>query len=676
MKATFLKFAILVIAALPFDASSQTILEGKVTDKTTGEELPMALIEVFENSSKLIGKGSADFDGNYKIVFTDTLSHKVLIRTTFFGYEDYSIKGVILKPKGKTLVNFQLEPANQELAEAVVITQYERPMVEKGKTSQTVSKESIKNLPGRELGSITSVTSGVYVANEYNSSINARGGRASSNEVLIDGVMVSGSSNFEDDEEAYEYPGERYNQIEENREISVLDEPRCTFGVDVDQAAYTNARSLLLNGVQPHPDAVRVEECINYFKYKGANPKKDDLFGVVSEISQSPWNAEKKLLRITLQTAEISKDDIPQSNLVFLVDVSGSMSDPNKLELIQKALLMLVDKLDSKDRIALVTYAGSTRVALESTPVSEKDVIKNAIKSLNSGGSTNGAGGIQLAYEEAVKNYKKKANNRVILCTDGDFNVGISSQTDLIRLIEEKKKTGIFLSVIGVGRDNYQEGTMEQLADKGNGNFNYIHDLYDAKKVLVDERFQNLFIVAKDVKTQIEFNPTTVSKYRLIGYENRIVANEDFENDSVDGGEIGMGHQMTIVYEIELNQGLEKETIKDLKYSSLQGKGKFKDEIATISAHWVPIDGKKSQTRSYEIMVQEDYDSPSEDQIFISSVIAWAGLIRQNSHLINFSMEDAKKLATSGKGEDQLGYRSEFAHLVDLTKEPNTTASR
>jgi Ca-activated chloride channel family protein len=351
-------------------------------------------------------------------------------------------------------------------------------------------------------------------------------------------------------EKAKEFNTEDYDNIVENKFLAATQNPLSTFSIDVDEASYSNVRRFLQNGGIPPAGAVRIEEMINYFDYDYAKPAGDDPFAVHTEISSCPWSPQHQLVHIGLQGKEIPIDILPSSNMVFLVDVSGSMNEPNKLPLVQASLNMLTDQLREKDRVAIVVYAGSAGLVLPSTNGTNKIKIKEAIDNLQAGGSTAGGAGIKLAYAIARENFITGGNNRIILATDGDFNVGASSDDELVRLIEKERQSGVFLSVLGFGMGNYKDNKMQQLADKGNGNHSYIDNINEAKKVLVSEFGSTLFTIAKDVKIQVEFNPAKVQAYRLVGYENRMLAAEDFNDDAKDAGELGSGHTVTALYEI------------------------------------------------------------------------------------------------------------------------------
>ncbi|MCU0322396.1 MAG: VWA domain-containing protein, partial [Chitinophagaceae bacterium] len=364
---------------------------------------------------------------------------------------------------------------------------------------------------------------------------------------------------------------EEYNNIIENEFVSSIKQPLSTFSIDVDEASYSNVRRFIQSGQLPPKNAVRIEEMINYFDYSYPQPINNEPFSVNTEIATCPWNTNHKLVHIGLQGKKIAKENLPPSNLVFLIDVSGSMEEANKLPLVQSSLKMLTEELRDQDKVSIVVYAGNAGLVLPSTSGSNKLKIKTAIDKLNAAGSTAGGEGIQLAYKVALENFKSKGNNRVILCTDGDFNVGLSNEQELVALIEKERKNGIFLTVLGYGMGNYKDNKMQQLADKGNGNHAYIDNMNEARKVLINEFGSTLFTIAKDVKLQVEFNPTHVQAYRLIGYENRMLAAEDFNDNQKDAGELGAGHTVTALYEI-IPVGVESEffQVDPLKYHTIK----------------------------------------------------------------------------------------------------------
>jgi Ca-activated chloride channel family protein len=457
---------------------------------------------------------------------------------------------------------------------------------------------------------------------------------------------------------------EDYDHIIENKFLTVLQDPLSTFSIDVDEAAYSNVRRFLNKGSLPPAGAVRIEEMINYFDYEYPQPGNEEPFTVNTEIAGCPWNPQHRLIHIGLQGKEIPVDNLPPSNMIFLVDVSGSMDAPNKLPLVQESLNMLVDKLRENDRVAIVVYAGSAGLVLPSTNGMDKSKIKDAINNLRAGGSTAGGAGIELAYKVAADNFIKNGNNRVILATDGDFNVGASSDDELVRLIEEKRKTGIYLSVLGYGAGNYMDNKMQQLADKGNGNHSYVDNANEAKKVLVTEFGSTLFTIAKDVKIQVEFNPAKVQAYRLIGYENRVMAAEDFADDKKDAGELGSGHTVTALYEI-IPAGIKDDFIKpgsDLKYQVAERKlVASTNEIMNIQLRYKKPAEDKSQLIIHPVIDNDlSIDATSDNFRFSAAVAEFGMLLRNSDYRQHASYDQVIQLANLSKGIDREGYRKDL----------------
>ncbi|RZJ46149.1 MAG: DUF3520 domain-containing protein, partial [Chryseobacterium sp.] len=460
----------------------------------------------------------------------------------------------------------------------------------------------------------------------------------------------------------HQYNSEEYDTFVENPFELTKNQSVSTFSIDVDKAAYSNIRRMINNGEIVNKNAVRIEEMINYFKYNYPQPKNDQPFSINTEYNDSPWNPQHKLLKIGLQGKNIPMDKLPSSNFVFLIDVSGSMDAANKLPLLKSSFKVLLDQLRPQDKVGIVVYAGSAGMVLPPTSAKEKNKIIEALDKLQAGGSTAGGEGIELAYKLAQENFIKGGNNRVIIATDGDFNVGASSTGDLQTLIEEKRKSGVFLTCLGFGMGNFKDNHMETLANKGNGNYAYIDNMQEANKFLGKEFAGSMYAIAKDVKIQIEFNPKFVKSYRLIGYENRKLKNEDFTNDKIDAGELGSGHTVTALYEViptDVNsEFLPKEN--DLKYTKNTNDENFNEELATVKFRYKKPDG---DTSSEIIQVvknsNESISSASDDFKFVSSV-AWFGLVLRNSDLIkNKNLIDIEKLSKKGKGNDEEGYRSE-----------------
>lgn len=462
---------------------------------------------------------------------------------------------------------------------------------------------------------------------------------------------------------------EEYDNIVENAFLSSIQNPLSTFSIDVDEAAYANVRRYLNEGSLPPAGAVRLEEMINYFDYTYPQPTDEHPFSVNTEVAACPWNSEHKLVHVGLQGKKIDQQQLPPANLVFLIDVSGSMDESNKLPLVKSSLKLLTEQLRENDKVAIVVYAGNAGLVLPSTPGTNKSRIRQAIDELEAGGSTAGGEGIQLAYNIARQNFIANGNNRIILATDGDFNVGPSSDDDLVRLIEQERKSGVFLSVLGFGMGNYKDSKMQQLADKGNGNHSYIDNLNEAKKVLVHEFGSTLFTIAKDVKIQIEFNPAKVQSYRLLGYENRMMATEDFNNDVKDAGELGSGHTVTALYEI-IPVGVKDDFTKPvdkLKYQAAQKEltAGFGNELMNIKLRYKKPTEDVSKLMVHPVSNDEVPLTGSSDNFRFAAAVAEFGMMLRNSaYKQHASYQQVIDLAQSAKGIDENGYRAEFIKLV------------
>lgn len=464
---------------------------------------------------------------------------------------------------------------------------------------------------------------------------------------------------------------EKYELIEDNPVIRVADQATSTFSVDVDTGAYSNVRRFLNTGNLPPADSVRVEELLNYFNYDYTAPKSIDTpFSIYTELAGTPWNDKTHLLHIGLKGYEVDAQDRAPANLVFLIDVSGSMERPNKLGLLKSSIKMLSRQLTDKDTVSMVVYAGASGVVLEPTAGNNRRAIDSALRKLRAGGSTNGAAGIELAYELAEESMDENSINRIILATDGDFNVGISDLDQLKDLIIKKRKSGIALTTLGFGQGNYNDALVEQLSNVGNGSYAYIDTLNEARKVLSEELTSTLLTIAKDVKIQIEFNPSQVSEYRLLGYVNRKLANDDFANDKVDAGEIGAGHTVTALYEISLSgEGGEWNTPS--RYQTNTPKSSLEGEIAQVRLRYKKPDEAASKliTRVIERnSLVKEFDKSSDIFRFSASVAGFGQLLRQNKYLKDFSYSDAAELALNAKGADDFGYRSEFIQLINLAE--------
>ena len=476
---------------------------------------------------------------------------------------------------------------------------------------------------------------------------------------------------------AYSYDSEKneeYSSFAENRFKDAKSDPLSTFSLDVDVASYSNVRRMINQGQKPEKDAVRIEQFINYFSYDYPNPTGNHPINILTETQPCPWNKQDLLVRIGVKAKEIPSENIPASNFVFLIDVSGSMESPNRLPLVKSSLKLLTNNLRDKDRVAIVVYAGAAGEALPSTSGADKQKIFEALDALSAGGSTAGGAGIELAYKTAQKNFIKGGNNRIILCTDGDFNVGVSSNKGLENLIEEKRQTGIYLTVLGYGMGNYKDSKLQILSQKGNGNHAYIDNLQEANRVLVQEFGSTMYAVAKDVKMQVEFNPAYVSAYRLIGYESRLLNKEDFNDDTKDAGELGAGHTVTAFYEI-IPTGVKNPYggVDELKYqktSSQETKqGVKNDEMMTVKLRYKPIGSESSVKMEIPVMTSDKNKTPSADFTFASAVAMFGQLLRNSDFKGTATYDNVTALARKGFSEDKQGYRHEFVRLAEAMKQ-------
>lgn len=470
----------------------------------------------------------------------------------------------------------------------------------------------------------------------------------------------------------WQSPGfESYDNINENEFVSTLDKPLSTFSVDVDAASYGNVRRFITGGELPPIDAVRIEELINYFDYDYPDPRGKHPFSITTEVAECPWNPEHELVHIGLQGQRVAVEDLPPSNIVFLIDVSGSMNQPNKLPLLKSSFRLLVENLRPEDRVAIVVYAGAAGLVLPSTGGRYKDEILCAIDRLRAGGSTAGGAGIQLAYRVAQENFLDDGNNRIILATDGDFNVGMSSDGDMVRLIEEKRKSGVFLTVLGFGEGNLKDSKMEKIADKGNGHYAYIDNIIEAKKVMINEMGATLLTIAKDVKLQVEFNPARVASYRLLGYENRILRNRDFDDDTKDAGEIGAGHSVTALYEITLADRDDDRSERPLKYSdfTVRNHARRSSELLTVSFRYKQPTGSESRLLSEVVKDHSTRFSQASDNFRFSAAVAEFGMIlRDSPHKGDATMAQVIATARRARGEDPHGYRAEFVSIAEMAE--------
>lgn len=614
-----------VLILLAFRPVKSHTVTGKVTDET-GAALAGVSVHVKGTSTGV----SSDVNGSFRITAPGSNSTLVFSAAGYVTAE--------IKINGRTSISITLKAASQTMQEVVVVG-----MAQKQRKAVTGSVSTLYGAP----------PSSAYYQPVYDQIQQYRTDK--------DGIKE-------------DFNREGYDKITENRFLKVTDNPLSTFSIDVDAASYSNIRRFLNQGQLPPAGAVRIEEMVNYFTYQYPQPVKNEPFSINTEISDAPWNKDHKLVLIGLQGKKIPTENLPASNLVFLIDVSGSMQDPLKLPLVKASMKMLVDQLREEDKISMVVYAGAAGLVLEPTSGDEKTKIKDAIDKLEAGGSTAGGAGIKLAYKTARENFVKGGNNRVILCTDGDFNVGESSDDAMERMIEQERKSGVFLTVLGYGMGNYQDAKMQKLADKGNGNHAYIDGISEAKKVLVNEFGGTLFTIAKDVKLQVEFNPAKVQGYRLIGYENRMLAKEDFNDDKKDAGELGSGHTVTALYEV-IPVGVKSDFLQkvdSLKYQKNTApliSSSQTEEILTVKFRYKAPDGDVSKLIEHPVLDKQVALTKTSDNFRFAAAVAQFGLLlRESEYKSAASYDNVLNLARKAKGYDEEGYRSEFVRLVESAR--------
>jgi Ca-activated chloride channel family protein len=575
-----------------------------------------------------------------------------------FYYVGYQTKKVKIN-KSDTM-NVYLDVSNQALNE-VVVTGYEAKQNVTGSIS-SVDVSDAKTIPAATAEQLLQGQAAGVTVYGNSAPVSVRG-MASMSKRYVPSPGYNNTASAND---------ESYKRNAENSFLNTKDNPLSTFSIDVDAASYSNVRRFINNGQLPPADAVRVEEMINYFKYDLSGPTNNDPVAIHTELSSAPWNPKHRLLRIGLKARAIDMDKLPASNLVFLLDVSGSMADENKLPLVKSAMKMLVDQLRPQDRVAIVVYSGQAGLKLASTPGDKKQKIKDAIDELQAGGSTAGGAGIKLAYRIARENFMKNGNNRIIMATDGDFNVGDSSDGDMEDLITRERSSNVPITIMGVGMGNLKDSKMETLADKGNGNYAYIDNLTEARKTLITEFGGTMFMVAKDVKLQVEFNPANVQAYRLVGYEDRMLAKEDFNNDKKDAGDMGSGHTVTAFYEI-VPTGVKddySQSVDPLKYQKTNAAAaNNSDEMMTIKFRYKQPGSDQSKMSLVTVADKpESFNSTSADFRFASAVAEFGMLLRHSSFKQKSNFDQAISIAKAAKGKDDDGYRSEFVRLAESAK--------
>lgn len=637
----------LVLVLLGFNASAIKKIQGKVIGNGAG--IANATV------SNLSGSRSAATNraGEYTIILEDSDQE---LRFQAPGY--YSQR---LSIGTKSILNVKM------IVDPIATNKLAAAELARNKTKKLIRKPGIKD-PGMKTfeGDPTADIAAYTVISNGTPGVMASEAVVSMRKPSVSRMQIRRD---ERNEYRSESNTESYKPIQENSFITPNKTPLSTFSIDVDAAAYSNVRRYLNKGALPPKDALRIEEMVNYFNYAYPQPTGNDPVNIGTEIAAAPWNPQHKLVKISLQARRINTASLPAANLVFLIDVSGSMAESNKLPLLISSFKLLTDQLRPNDRVAIAVYAGRTELVLPSTPGSAKTTIKDALNKLMAGGGTAGGKGLEMAYKVAAENFIKKGNNRIILATDGDFNVGASSDQEMESLIEEKRKSGIFLTVLGYGMGNIKDSKMETLADKGNGNYAYIDNISEARKVLINEFGGTLFTVAKDVKLQVEFNPSKVQAYRLIGYENRLLADEDFNNDRKDAGDMGAGHTVTAFYEVipfGVKSGFTP-FIDPLKYQKYEvmASNNGSPEMLTVKLRYKQPDGHQSKLLQKALLdTNSPFDKASENFRFAAAVAEFGLLLRQSEYKRDANYEQVILMAQAAKGKDTEGYRAEFINLV------------
>lgn len=652
-----------LLAAAAYRPQTETLIAGKVTG-AGGEALIGATVRAWKGNDPARGT-ITDINGEYRLAVEPGAYR---MEVSYTGFTTQQVEKVqVLAGQTRTL--------NVILAQAAALEE----VVVTGATAKAVRKDQAMSVRSSQAGAARAASprgasrekKTAYAPPVTSPVALAEAPPAPAPKTADKPSQPHSASTRDSIQPPSDYSAENYATIIENPFLAAQSNAVSTFSIDVDAASYSNARRFLQSGQLPPADAVRLEEFVNYFDYRYPAPTGADPFSVSTELAECPWDPHHRLLLIGLQGRQIETGQLPPSNFVFLVDVSGSMNESNKLPLVQQSLAMLTDYLRPQDRVALVVYAGAAGTVLPSTPGSDKATIKAAIERLSAGGSTAGAAGIQLAYQVARKNFIAGGNNRVVLCTDGDFNVGVNSEGELVKLIEKERESGVFLTVLGFGMGNYQDSKMQQLADKGNGNHAYIDQIGEAKKVLISEFGGTLFAIAKDVKIQIEFNPARVAGYRLIGYENRLLAREDFDDDTKDAGELGAGHRVTALYEIvpagqPLPLGVKNGEMRyqETRLSAAAGK----DELMALKLRYkAPKTGAAS--RLIETTVPDRLTtSPSENFQLAAAVAEFGLLLRNSAYKGHATYDRALALAQKAAKTDPGGYRKELCELIEKAR--------
>ncbi|MBN2829612.1 MAG: von Willebrand factor type A domain-containing protein [Candidatus Cloacimonetes bacterium] len=650
MKKFIIVALVLLVGVISLFAADTGTLTIKVKNEK-GDSVPFAKIVLVKDGVPTKMEGETKKNGNCIIINIPQGVYD--IEVTAVSYAKTTVTGVKITAGSNTNQKVTLYKQSVEIGSDIVIE------------DSDMAVNEVEGLAVPTAG--TSATNG---------DIHVRGGKTGGAAYSIDGMSASGITRggvaYNEYNQNINQGTSEFNPIKQNEFYRAENEPLSTFSIDVDTGSYSVVRKMLNSNRLPPKDIIRTEELINYFDYKYPQPKDEHPFAIYTELGTCPWNNKRLLAHIGLQGKTMDMDDAPASNLVFLLDTSGSMNQYNKLPLVKQSMNLLLDGLRDNDKISIVTYAGSAGLVLEPTSGENKEKIMEALTNLNAGGSTAGGAGIQLAYKTAESAFIKGGNNRIILCTDGDFNVGTSKTDDLIKMVEEKSKSNIFLTILGFGMDNLKDGRLEQIANKGNGTYGYIDNILEAKKVFVNELSSSLYTIAKDVKIQVEFNPAWVRGYRLIGYENRMLKTEDFRDDTKDAGELGAGHTVTAIYEIIPKDSKEDVLmVDDLRYQKPKPElvDTHNDELLLVKLRYKLPDGDKSIPLDKPLKNKVvDYDKCSESFRFSTAVVGYAMLLQDNPNKGDLTWKKVIDIARESKGEDKFGYRAEFIKLAEMAE--------
>lgn len=641
-------------------ASFRTLAQGgTVTGNVTNEaNQPLRCAVTLTDSGKVKYATLTDSNGHYRI--TAVKPGRYDVTATTVGYQSYSMKEVTIADGKTRHVNMVLQRTITNQPDRIVKTP--EKLLKAETTVAAAPPPAMYDKSKKEQYALGAASVHYDAANKDLSS-----------------VYQWRENESKSKPQFYDPSEESYKKNAENDFMNVKSSPMSTMSVDVDRASYSNVRRFINDGRRPPADAVRIEEMVNYFDYDYPQPKGEDPIAIETELTDCAWQKDHKILNIGMQAKKVATDKLPPSNLVFLIDVSGSMDSPERLPLLVAGMKMLVQNLRAIDKVSIVAYAGNAGLVLAPTSGNNKEKILGALDRLEAGGSTAGGAGIKLAYKIATQNFIKGGNNRVLLATDGDFNVGVSSDNELEDLITKERETGVYLTCLGFGTDNYKDAKMEMLADKGNGNYDYIDNIQEAQKTLVSEFGGTLFTIAKDVKAQIEFNPAKVQGYRLIGYEDRMLNTEDFKDDKKDAGDMGSGHTVTIMYEI-IPVGAKSDylrPINDLKYQlSTAPASNFSNELATIKFRYKKPDGDKSKEMVHTIANKTtELNNASENTRFSTAVAMFGMLLKDSKYKGSSSYSQVINLAENSREYDKEGYRAEFIRLVKASKEYNLVAA-